>query len=199
MSSKPKLFARYDPLAKADLLYSQTFEETAEATFTIRPVWIIGDLPIIYDWLSSDLCKTNWQLNQSHMAVMQHYKHMLLSENLQSLMIEQRHKPVLQIDLLPLRLTDYPGQLEFTETDYVIHYLYRESFRDPDMFKRGLECMLLYLFSYADTRNLYIRLQKADLPRQKLLQQMGFELVHLNNFFGKSLNIYRIKRSGIRF
>jgi hypothetical protein len=194
---KPDLFARYDPLIKTIPLFREAFDEGTGGILAVRPVWIIGDLFVINEWLSSDLKKTNWHLNQRRMAVMQHYKKILLSGKAQSFMVEQNTIPVIQIDLLPGMLTDYPSQIEFGQRDYVINYLYKECFRDPELFRRCLEFVIKFIYAYPEINMLYMRILKAEPGIQQLLGQIGVELIDLNNFFGKSLNIYKINRTGI--
>jgi hypothetical protein len=199
MNSAKKLFDRYDPLEKAEDLFIQPHPDADDRIISIRPVWIIGDLIPIYEWINGDLGKTNWNLNQNNMGVMQHYEQILLSEYAQSFMIEQNNKPALQIDLLPLQMANFPGKIEFNRMDYAIHYLYRESFRDPDLFKRCLTCMIGFIFTHPDLRLLYLRLTKPEPAFRQLLFDIGFESVDVNSFFGKSLNIYKIRRSGVHF
>jgi hypothetical protein len=193
---KPDLFARYDPLVKTAPLYRERFDKDSGGNLTVRPVWIIGDLIVINEWLAADLKKTNWQLNQRRMGVMQHYKQILLSGNAQSFMLDQDNLPVMQIDLLPGILTNYPSQTNLGRNDYIINYLYKECFRDPELFRRCLEFMIRFIYTYPDIATLYIRILNVENGIQKLLSQVGFELLDLNNLFGKSLNIYKIDRSG---
>ena len=195
---KPELFARYDPFVKTSPLFSLSYNNGSEGILAVRPVWIIGDLFVINEWLGSELRKTNWHLNQGRMVVTQHYKYILLSGIAQSYMLEQDTVPVIQFDLLPVQLTNYPNQVEFENADCVLHYLYKECFRDPGIFKRCLHCMLLYIFSYPEIGNLYLQLPKADSSMQELLTAIGFISINLSNFFGKPLNIYRIDRTRIQ-
>ncbi len=186
------LFSRYDPFSRGETLFYQQ-NGSLEMMLTIRPVWIIGDLPILYEWLSAPLKKTNWELNQKKMAVMQHYKQVLLSADSQSLMIEQNHKPLLQIDLVSARHMGFSSSLEYTSRDYAIHYLYRESFRDPDLFTRGLQITIEYIKSFNLVRFIFIRLLKPDRVISDQLTEIGFESMDLHNFYGKALYIYRIR------
>jgi hypothetical protein len=195
--AKLKLFARYDPFIKSAPLHRQTYDEGSGGILTVRPVWIIGDLIVLTDWFESDLRKSNWQLNQRRMSILQHYKKILLSDDTQSFMVEQNGVAVMQFDLLPGQQTDYPGQIRFDKMDFIIQYLYKESFRDPEIFKRGLQFMISFIFTYPEIGHLYLRLPKAETSTQELLIQTGFELADLHNFLGKSLNIYRIDQSGI--
>src|SRR5258708_1048314 len=106
MVSRSTLFSRYDPFNKVESLFTQK-NGTNGKILSIRPVWIIGDLAILHEWMSAPLKKSNWQLNQKKMSVMQHYKQVLLSADAQSLMVEQNDKPLVQIELLPARQTGF--------------------------------------------------------------------------------------------
>jgi hypothetical protein len=189
------LFAPYDPLEKTTSPLGEFVYDTLGVTLTIRPVCMIGDLSIIYEWLDAALCKSNWHFNRARVTVMQHYNKMLRSGNMQSLMVEQNGLPVMQVDLLPMQLAEYPSRIGYDGSDIAIHYLYRESFRDPGIFKRGLESILSFIYAYPEFRHLYLRLTKPDLALSSALHQLGFDAVDCNNFFGASLNIYRVTRS----
>ncbi|HMC86597.1 MAG TPA: hypothetical protein VKI61_13815, partial [Chitinophagaceae bacterium] len=42
--------------------------------------------------------------------------------------------PLLQVDLLPAQQMGFSSLMEYNYRDYSIHYLYQESFRDPNLF-----------------------------------------------------------------
>jgi hypothetical protein len=191
------LFARFDPYKKYSPLFTESEVEECVNALNLRPVWIIGDLITINDWLNAELKKSNWQLNKSRITVLQHYKQILLSDYAQSFMIEQNGSQIMQVDLLPVRLVDYMDNIEFENSDYVIHFLYKERFRDPDIFEKCLGFIVPVFFTSNEIDTLYLRLQKVDTIKQEFLTRMGFEAVNLFNFFGKSLNINKAKRPGI--
>jgi hypothetical protein len=164
------------------------------AMMSIRPVWIIGDLAIIYDWLNAASRKSNWDFNHNRVSVMQHFKRILISDEMQSFMLEQNSLPAMQIDLLPITLLDFPKSSEYSKFDYGINYLYRENFRDPDVFKNGLELFTAFVFSHPEPRNIFLRLPGYEPVARNTLESIGFQQVHLNSFFGKSSDIYKISR-----
>ena len=194
---KSFLFERYDPLEKAGAPLFEMVEEVSGRTMTLRPVWIIGDLMMIYEWLNAALCKTNWKINLKKISLMQHYSQMLRSDRMQSFIVEQNHIPVMQVDLLPVRLANLSATIKLTDAEYAIQYIYRESFRDPDIFKRSMEFFIPYVFSFPDITSLYIRIPDAGASMHELMVLMGFNLLKLNNFFGKSLNIYKMTSRAI--
>jgi RimJ/RimL family protein N-acetyltransferase len=199
MESKKNLFAKYDPYEKEADLFCQTAKDGSGRLLSIRPFYVVSDLIIIDEWLNAELCKTNWHLNRRQMAAMQHYKQMVESVTTQSLMLEQNHQPVMQIDLLPPRLARYPKSAGYNFKDCALHYIYRESFRDPDMFTRSLAFVISFIFSHPEIRYVYLHPAQAGEAMSDLLALLGFERLGLKNIFGKSLNIHRISRPASRF
>ena len=80
----------------------------------------------------------------------------------------------------------------------ILHFLYKESFRDPGMAKRCLTCMIELVFSYPETGDIFLRLLKPEPQMMELIIQLGFEPMVQNNLFGKSLHIFRIRRTPIQ-
>jgi hypothetical protein len=190
----PNLFVPFDPYSKSAVLFIRLFEDDSSTAITIRPVWIIGDLILINEWLASPLNKSNWLPNRTGMGVLQHYKNFLLSRQTQSLMLEQNQVAIAQIDLLPCILAGYPADLHFKENDYALNFLYKESFRYPMVFKFCLQCLIEFFFSFRDTRDLYIKLLRKDIQLQEILPEIGFEALDRKNLHGRSVYIYRIQR-----
>ena len=186
MASESDLFHAYNPLFKNDPVFLRRYESTKQYSLSIRPVWIIGDLELLHDWIYS-----NWELDQNRYSLFQHYKNLLLSDRAQSFMVDQNGKPLIQFDVLSMQKSYLPSSSEPSGNDCYLYYLYKENFRDPEIFKKGLQCMIPFLFSFTEIHSVNLQLHRPDLAMSKLLTETGFEPSHRERSFGESLLVYR--------
>lgn len=191
MATSFNLFRSYNPLVKCGTLFVRE-DEVTQRSFGIRPVWIIGDLEILNDWMLSPLKKSNWEIDPKNSSVFRYYKAILLSSNAQSFVIEQDKKPVIQFDILPVPKKQWPSVLSYSVDDYCLNFLFRESFRNPDIFWRGLSCLTEYINSVSGIRFLYVKLLNPERQLDDYLIDSGFQRLDAVNFYGKTIHLYRI-------
>jgi Acetyltransferase (GNAT) domain len=185
------LFHPYNPLIKSAPVFKK-LDETNQRHLILRPLWIIGDLETLHAWMDSPNKKTNWNFNRKKNSVYRHYKEILLSGNAQSLIIEQDKQPVFQFDIFPLTNHDWPKDLD-RKGGYSVNFLFVESFRDPDLFSRGIQMITEYLAAFDMVRKIYIKLMQPDFRMDERLRLTGFEFLQFSNFPGKPVPVYLFK------
>src|ERR1700681_195958 len=139
MASRIPFFNSYNPLIKSEPIFIRE-EEASQKALSVRPVWIIGDLKILHEWMNATLRKSNWIIDPKRNSLFRHYKQILMADNAQSLIFEQDHIPCIQFDILPAPGNNLPHHIKHAADDYYLNFLFRESFRDPDLLVRGLAC-----------------------------------------------------------
>lgn len=175
MHPESSIFRPYNPLIESDPLFIQVAGNSDPVELRLRPVCLISDLEIIHQWLNMPYKKASWELDPNRETAYQHYKSILLSDNAQSLIIEQNRKQIIQFDLFPLGKSNPVFRASHDEIDCYLHYLFRENFRDHNLFKKGLTCLLGYLFSHPKIGLLYLRLIQPEPALTEILQDLGFE------------------------
>lgn len=198
MQPKPSIFSPYDPLIKADPLYIKIIDHTERMVLCLRPVWIIGDLEMLHEWLNPAVKKTNWELDLDRKTVYQHYKELLVSDYSQSFMVEQNDKPVIQFDLFSLPKSNGRLARNQQEQDSYLHFLYKENFRDCDILEKGLQCLMSYLFSQPETGVVYLPVPKPDSLLSAAIAALGFEISDIDIPFHVAHQTYQVTRKHLR-
>ncbi len=189
MSDSP-FFFKSNPLVKAEYLFTQTNVYDGEL-IGIRPVYIIGDLEILHDWLKAESKITNRIFNTATNSLYRYYKYILESTNAQSFTIEKNHNPFMQADILPLRKNDWPEELHITNRDYALWFLTAVKFREPDLVKNGFACLMEFLSRMSNIRFLYVRLQGLDSSLKAILSYLQFEIISDSSLPGYKGPIFR--------
>jgi hypothetical protein len=198
MSEQLSFFYAYNPLEKSSYVFLKEDAESGH-TMTIRPVWIIGDLEILHEWMDSSLRKSNWTLNPKNSSLFRYYKRTLLSENAQSFMVEQNRVPCFQFDILPAGEASWPKKMDLKANDYCLKFLFKESFRDPGLSIRGFSLIVDFVCSCSPVRTLYIQLLKPDYYVENQLEMLEFEKIQIFSLFGKSLPMFRRNISTLEY
>ena len=143
---------------------------------SIRPVWIISDLELLHDWFDSPQKISNWTFDQRRYTLFQHYKDLLMSLKAQSFIIDQNNKPIIQIDILSKNIAS-SSPFVTSPGRFYLYFLYKENFRDQDSgnFKKGLQCMISFLFSFVEVNSVFVQLSDPDHMQSLLLIDSGFE------------------------
>jgi hypothetical protein len=191
MAMQNSFFYSSDPLKKAELLFWKE-NETGSLLLGIRPVSIVGDLEILHDWMNATNRKSNWKLNVKESSLFRHYKKILMSENAQSVMIEQNSTACIQFDIIPVMTGALWSGLSFDQNDYLLYFLFRESFRDPELFVRSLRFLIECLNNLSVIRLLYVKLLEPDKLLDLQLTTTGFEQVYRFSLFGIKEPVYRL-------
>lgn len=176
MATESDLFHAYDPLIKYDQVFVCRDKDDTQYNLSIRPVWIISDLELLHDWFDSPQKISNWALDQGRYTLFQHYKDLLMSPKAQSFIIDQNNKPIIQIDILSKNIASPPPLLTSPKGFY-LNFLYKKKFRDQDSgtFKKGLHCMITFLFSIVEVNSVFVQLSDPDQMQSLLLTDSGFE------------------------
>lgn len=135
------------------------------AWLVLRPVWLIGDLQILYEWLRSPVKKSNWSIPPQG-SLFQHYHYALSAHTQQSLLVADGGIPIIQFDLGPVA-----GDPQTVD----IKYLFRQYFRDPPVFDYGLALLLQYFRSLETVFHARVVLPGADQSMESILLKTGFQ------------------------
>jgi hypothetical protein len=194
MQPKPSIFSPYDPLIKIDPLYIKIIDQTERMVLCLRPVWIIGDLETLHEWLNPAVKKANWELDLNRKTVYQHYKELLVSSHSQSFMVEQNDKPIIQFDLFSLPKSNRGFTRNRQEQDSYLHFLYKENFRDLDIFEKGLQCLMSFLFSQPETGIVYLPVPRPESRFHVAITGLGFEISDIDIPFHTAHQTYQVTR-----
>lgn len=176
MATESVLFHAYDPLIRYDPVYVCRDKLDTQYILSIRPVWIISDLELLHDWFDSPQKISNWTFDQRRYTLFQHYKDLLMSLKAQSFIIDQNNKPIIQIDILSKNIAS-SSPFVTSPGRFYLYFLYKENFRDQDSgnFKKGLQCMISFLFSFVEVNSVFVQLSDPDHMQSLLLIDSGFE------------------------
>jgi hypothetical protein len=194
MPPESDLFQAYDPLLKNDPVYACYHESDKPYSLSIRPIWILGDLELLHDWFNSPQKRSNWELDRTRHSLFQHYKNRALSDHEQSFMIDQNERSIIQFDIFSVRKSYHPFS-EASGNNYYLHYLYKENFRDPDIFTKGLNCMVSFLKSFTEIQPLHLQLPELNRAILELLKEIGFGPGNPDHSHGKPVFVFRNERA----
>ena len=161
--------------------------------WTIRAVWIIGDLETLHEWRAAPSKKTNWNINTETASLLRYYKNILISDNAQSVIVEQSKLPVVQFDILTFPQTGWPDDILFREKNYCINFLFKDNFRDPDLFSACLRCLVECISTFSEIQCLFIKLIHPDPYLDRHFKSVGFEWLNPPKFLRKPPPIYRLQ------
>src|SRR5450631_2149059 len=184
MANQSPLFNPYDPLVRTEPIFVKESDHIQEQ-FKVRPVWIIGDLKILHDWMHAPLRKSNWFVDTEKKSLFRHYKLISLTSGSQSLIIELNQKPIIQFDILPNPIKKWRNIRLTHGDDCLMNFLFAENFRKPNLFRAGFECLVACLRSLSGIRFIYVILLQSDKSMDLQLKAIGFESIRFSNFYGK--------------
>ena len=116
------LFFPVDPFLRA--VVTDAFESPGEVpNVTLRPVSLISDLKMLYDWYNYPLKRRPAIPDHFSLPLLFHYKSVLESQDAQSFLLFGKERAVVQIDLMPSQQD--PAHLSYfmPANGYVMHFL----------------------------------------------------------------------------
>src|SRR5665213_1620984 len=78
------------------------------------------------------------------------------------------------------------------EQDSYLHFLYKENFRDRDIFEKGLQCLMSYLFSQPETGVVYLPVPNPESRFYVAITGLAFEISDIDIPFHAAHQTYQI-------
>ena len=192
-NSGSSLFEPIDPFRKHDILRTELFYSEGY-TLSIRPLWLTGDLKIMYRWANDLQGRHNGTMEPGSSGRITYYKDLLESGTAQSFMIERDNKPVCQFDLLPAQEDDFQWYWNTRSGDYLLHYLLPGERQDESVFRNSLSLMLRYYFSFDSTEQLFLPVPEGESRTNLAAMLAGFKLLADYSVDKLTMNLYEARR-----
>jgi hypothetical protein len=190
--ARSSIFDSYDPLIKTEPVFVIENMNIQERLL-VRPVWIIGDLKTLHNWMNSPLRKSNWFIDTGKKSLFRHYKETSLAGDSQSFMIEHNQIPIIQFDIMPNPVKKWRNKRLKHGDDCLVNFLFAENFRMPGLFQTGFECLAECLRSLTGIRFIYVPILQSDKYMDTQMTTIGFESRRFSTFYGKGNWLYRFE------